>query len=167
MGKSNKLTEKGEVAKNTVHKFSKINLINSNMTRPHITVNGDGIADSASKLHCYRRGTPTENDRLAAVLHAMHPDGYQIVSTVQADMKVYTFKKEARRRYKFPAPTQNLVSFPVISDNVCTITLYITSIKITKSGQHVMEGCREKQTRLWRLKLEDAQKEEYKHHLCI
>ena len=70
MGKSKKLMETGRFEKKIVNKFSKINIINNTMTCPHITVNGDGIEDSGSTLHCYCRDTPTYNDHPAAVLHA-------------------------------------------------------------------------------------------------
>ena len=92
------------------------------MTFSHITVNGDGIADSGITLHCYLRDMPTENDNPAAVLNTVQPDGYQIVSTLQADMKVFTLNKEARRGYKFPALAQNLVSFPVLAKQIFTIS---------------------------------------------
>ena len=105
-------------------------------------VNGYRIADSGSTLYCYRRDTPTDNYFLAAVLHAVQPDGSQIVSTVQDDMKLSTLNKEAHRGYKFPTLTQNLVSFTVLSDNGSTITLDRTSIKVTKIGKQLMKGYR-------------------------
>ena len=112
------------------------------MAIPHIKVNGYGIADSGSKLHCYLRDTPTENDLPAAAFHAMQPDGYQIVPTVQADTKVSTLTREERRGYKFPTLTQNLVYFLVLEDNRCNTTLDRTSIKVKKSGKQVMDGYR-------------------------
>ena len=101
------------------------------------------------------------------MLNAVQPDRSQIVSTVKTDMKVSTLNREAIRGYKFPELTQNLVSFPVLSYHGWNITLDRTIIKVTKSGNQAMKECREHQTRLWRLKLEDAQKEECKRNLCI
>ena len=69
--------------------------------------------------------------------------------------------------YKLPTLTQNLVSLPVLAYNGCTITLDRTIINVTKGGKHVMEGYMEQNTRLQRLKLEDAQKEADKHHQYI
>ena len=129
------------------------------MTFPHITVNGDGIADSGITLHCYLRDMPTENDNPAAVLNTVQPDGYQIVSTLQADMKVSTLNKEAHRGYKFPTLTQKLVSLTVIVDKIYNITLDITIIKVMKGGKKVMGGHMEQHTRLWILKLEDTPKD--------
>ena len=80
-------------------------------------VNGYGIVDSGSTLHCYRRDTPTYDDCLANALHAVQPDGSQIVSTLQANMKLSTLNREARRGYKFLTLTQNFVSLPVLVDN--------------------------------------------------
>ena len=125
-----------------MNKFSDIDLINNTTTCPHITVNGDWIADSGSTLHCCLIDTPTDNNRPADAFHDVKPDGSQIVSTFQADMKVSTLNKEARRGYTFPTLTQNLVSFTLLSDNGCTIILDRTSIKVNKGGKQVMEGCR-------------------------
>ena len=110
---------------------------------------------------------PTYNNRPATELYTVQLGGYQIVSSFQSNVKLFNLKKEARRGYKYPTLTQNLVSFPVLAENVCTITLYITSINITKVGNQVIEGYSEQHTRLWRLKLEDAPKKEDKNHLCI
>ena len=85
------------------------------MTCPHSTENGGGVEYSGIKIHCYFRDMPMENYCPSSVLHAVQLDEYQIVSTLQADMKVFTLNKEARRGYKFPALAQNLVSFPVLS----------------------------------------------------
>ena len=141
--------------------------MNNTTTCPHITVKRDGIADSGSTLHCYRRDTTTDNDSTDAVLNDVQPDGSQIVSILQAIMKVSTLNKEACRGYNFTTLTQNLISLPVIEDNGCTITLDRTRIKVTKSGKQVIGGYRKQKTRLWRLKLEDAPKEEDKLYLCI
>ena len=105
-----------------MNKFSEINIINNATTRPHIIVNGDGIADSGSILNCYRRFMPTDNDCLDTAFHVVQPDGSQIVSTLQANIKVSTLNKEARRRCKFPTLTQNLVSFPVLAKQIFTIS---------------------------------------------
>ena len=145
--------KRGKVAKRIVNKFSKIILINNTTPSPTIIVNGGGVADSGSTLQCYRRVTPTENYCPAAALHDVQQNGSQIVSTMQAILY-----KEARKRYKPHPLTQNLVSLSVLADNRWTITLDRTSIKVTKGDKQVMEGYREHQTRLWRLKLEDTQK---------
>ena len=105
MGKSKKLMEKGESSKNIVNKHSRVNIINKTTTCPHITVNRYRIIDSGSILHCYLRDMPTDNDFPAAAFHAVQLDGYKIVSTFQADMKLPTLNKEARKGYKFPALT--------------------------------------------------------------
>ena len=118
----------GRVVKKIVNKISEINLINNNTTRLHITVNRDGIADSGSTIYCYLRDTPTYNYRTEAELHAVKPDGYQIVSTFEANTKVSTLNKEDHRGYKFPYLTQNLVSLTVLEDIICTIILYKTRI---------------------------------------
>ena len=57
--------------------------------------------DSGSKIQCYRRDTPIENDCMAAALYTVQPDRYKTVSTFQANIKAPTLKKEARRGYKF------------------------------------------------------------------
>ena len=126
--------KRGRVVKRIVNKFSKININNNTNTCPHIKVNGGGIADSGSTLHWYLRDTPIDNNCPYAELYSVQPYGSQIVSTLQADMKVSTLNKEARRGYKFPTLTQNLVSFTLLEDNECTITLDRTRINVTKSG---------------------------------
>ena len=135
-----------KVAKNIVNKISNVNLINNTTTCPCITVNSDRIADSGSTLHCYRKDMLTDYYFLAAALHDVKPDRSQIVSTLQTDMKVSTFKREARRGYKFPTLTPNLVLLPVRVETGCAITLDKTSIKVTKSSKHVIAGYREQQT---------------------
>ena len=131
-GKLKSLWIRGRFAKKIVNKIYKINLINNTTDQPHITVNGYGIADSGSTLHFYRRDTPTDNGCTAAGLHTVHPNRSQIVSTLQADMKVSTLNNEARREYKFFTLTQNLVSLPVLAYNGCNITLDSASINVTK-----------------------------------
>ena len=66
--------------------------------------------DSGSTLHCCRKDKPIDNDHPVAVLHSVQPDRFQIISTLQAYMKVSNLNKEARRGYKFPTLTQNLVT---------------------------------------------------------
>ena len=103
------LWKRGIVAKNIVNKFSKINLINNTTNCPHITLNRYVIEDSDITLHCYSKDTPMNNDCTASALHDVQPERYQIVSTLQADMKVSTLNNEARREYKFTTLTQNLL----------------------------------------------------------
>ena len=100
--------KRGKFTKNIVNKFSQINLINNTTTSLPITVHGGWIADIGSKLHCCLRNNPTDNDFPVAALHAVQPDISQILSTVQANMKLSTLNKEARRGYKFPTLTQTL-----------------------------------------------------------
>ena len=84
-----------------MNKISKVNIINNTATSLHIIVNRDGIADIGSKLHCFRSDITTYNNRPASALHDVQPGGYQILSTVQANMKVSTLNNEACRGYKF------------------------------------------------------------------
>ena len=128
--------------KKRVNKIFKIDLINNTTTCPQIRVNGYEIPYIGSTLQYYCKDIPTYNDRLSAVVHAMQSDEYQITSTLQANMKVSTLNKEARRGYKFPTLTQNLLSFPVLAENRCKITLDRTSIKVTKIIKQVMAGYR-------------------------
>ena len=109
--------------KKRVNKIFKIDLINNTTTCPHISINGNGIADSGIKIKCYCRDTPMDNNHPSTVLYAVQPDGSPIVSTLQADMKVSTLDEEVCRGYKFPIINQNLVSLTVLADNGCIITL--------------------------------------------
>ena len=95
-----------------MNKFSEINIINNTKTCPYIKGNRDGIEDIGIILHCYYRETPMYNDCLATALYDMQPDGSQIVSTFQADMKVSNLNKEARRGYKIPIlnPKPSIIS---------------------------------------------------------
>ena len=93
VGKVKNMMEERGVEKNIVNEFSKINLINNTSACPHISVNGDRIADSGSTIHCYFRDTTTDNDRTAAALHTVQTDGSKIVSILQTNIKVYTLNK--------------------------------------------------------------------------
>ena len=112
----------GGVLRKILNIFSKINFINNTMTRPHINVNGDGIYDSGNTIHYYHRDTATDNGCPAAALHSLQRYVSQIMSTLQAYMKVSTLNKDACREYKFTTLTPNLVSLPVLIEGGYTFT---------------------------------------------
>jgi hypothetical protein len=54
--------------------------------------------------------------------------------------------------YKFENGKHNIISIPVLCDNGCEIRLTAANITVTKNGFPVMNGYRDTNTRLWRLK---------------
>jgi hypothetical protein len=58
----------------------------------------------------------------------------------------------AKMGYKFENVKHNIISIPVLCDNGCEIQLTAADITVTKNGFPVMNGYRDTNTRLWRLK---------------
>jgi hypothetical protein len=81
-------------------------------------------------LHCLCNDSPSENDRASLFgIRATQPDGTQIRSHVECDLKIKNMPAGARKAYKFEQLAGNsLISLPILADNNCTIMLDKTKI---------------------------------------
>ena len=119
--------------------------------------NKDGICDSGSTLHCLCMDSPSINDHTNhRIIRATQPDGTHITSSMQCDLKIPNLPPGTRTAYKFKTLAGNsLISLPIFADQGCTITLDKDKVVVTKHGNTIMSGYREKSTGLWRIPLDD------------
>ena len=82
------------------------------------------------------------------------------MSQTTCDLNLKQLLQGTRTAYKFHNLAGNsLISLPILADQGCEIVLTNESILITKNGQDIMHGYREKETGLWRVPLEDKQEQ--------
>ena len=104
-------------------------------------------------------------------IRALQPDGTPIVATKTCMLKLTNLPEAARKAHKFPQLAGNaLISIPVLCDNGCEVKLTREKITVSKDGQEIIEGKRDEETRLWRIRLEEEapvpeNNDGIKHHI--
>ena len=95
------------------------------------------VVDSGTNIHISRQATPT----MAPVImdhemKAILPNGSTMESTHISTLQLPGLSKLARKIHVFPKmQTAPLISFGVLCDNGCTITLYKKAMYIQNNGE--------------------------------
>lgn len=101
-----------------------------------------GCATADRHLHCLCNDSPSENYRASLFgIRATQPDGMQVRSHVECNLKIKSMPAGARKTYKFEQLADNsLISLPILADNNCTILLDKTKIIVQQEGKIIMKG---------------------------
>ena len=81
------------------------------------------------------------------------PKGASMETTQTVELLLAKFPKAARRAFRIPSITHNLVAVSELCDAGCTVYFHKHGVEIEYEGEVVGRGWRDKTTRLWRVPL--------------
>ena len=140
----------------------KISLINYIDTPPNPnSTNMLEIVESGASIHLSRQSTPTmapvmiDND-----IKSRLPDESTMESTHIATLQLQDLLKQERHIHILPKiQTAPLISFGILCDDGCTITLDKKEISTQQNGKEIINGTRNKKTGIWEVHLGPQQPE--------
>jgi hypothetical protein len=81
------------------------------------------------------------------------PNGASMETTQTVELLLTKFPKAARKAYRVPKITNNLVAVSELCDAGCTVFFHKHGVDIEYEGEVIGRGWRDKTTRLWRVPL--------------